>query len=233
MRAFLIETEALDAYAQMALDEAVLEHPEPDAVSLRLYAWLGRMPYAVTFGYSQPYREVMESVGRRGVAAGTPVVRRSTGGGIVWHDGDITFSLVFPWPSVGGPRGVYRRIHAGVRTGLLACGVRTLPFSGRPTAGLRAQCFAGPEPEDLVREDGTKLLGGALRRRRGTGLYQGSLRPEGLGVPREALHGAIVEGFSLQWSSLFARTEPRPVVAAAAEELRAQRYSREEWNQRR
>ena len=185
----------------------------------------------MTFGYSQPYREVAEMVRRRGIDAGMPMVRRSTGGGAVWHDGDITFSFVFPWPSDGGPMGVYRRIHAGVRSGLTACGVRSRPFCGDRRGG--AQCFAGPEPEDLVREDGTKLLGGALRRRRGAGLYQGSLRPEGLGVARETLRGAVVEGFSLQWPSPFQRAEPRPVVAAAAEEFRAQRYSREEWNQRR
>ena len=233
MRAYLLETPELDAYGQMAMDEAVLDTAAPETLTLRLFRWLGRVPFGVTFGFSQPYAEVRDGVRSAGLEpAEVPLVRRCTGGGIVFHDGDVTFSLVFPWPRLKPPLAVYRDIHRGVLLGLKTLGIAARPWPQRP-AGPQMRCFAGPEPEDLVREDGTKFLGGALRRRMGRGLYQGSLRPEGLPAPAERLREAIVEGLSLQWAALFEPAAPEPATAAAAQRLRLERYARDAWNQRR
>jgi lipoate-protein ligase A len=68
---------------QMALDEALLEYAERPM--LRSYRWAGQ---AVSFGYSQSLAAVRERI------PPLPSVRRWTGGGIVEHGGDWTFSAL-------------------------------------------------------------------------------------------------------------------------------------------
>ncbi|MBI3299383.1 MAG: lipoate--protein ligase family protein [Elusimicrobia bacterium] len=230
-RALLLETPALGAAAQMALDEAVLEGVE--GLSLRFYRWAGPVPHAVTFGISQEYDAVLAAVRERWGGASMPLVRRATGGGIVHHDGDLTFSLTFPWPTLSDPGLVYKDIHLAAHLGFKALGVETALWSPGRTEGFRLQCFSGPEPKDLVSPAGVKALGGALRRLRGRGLYQGSLRPEVLGTGAELSRQAIVEGLSVSWKALFEPAEPSAAVSARAEELRRQRYESDRWNRRR
>src|SRR5215472_9324698 len=72
----------------MALDEALLLNmPRLQAPVLRFYGWTEK---AASFGYFQRYSEVERLTLLR------PLVRRPTGGGIVPHDSDWTYSLVFP-----------------------------------------------------------------------------------------------------------------------------------------
>jgi len=151
----------------------------------------------------------------------------------VFHGSDVTFSLVFPWPTLSDPSLVYKDVHLAVHLGFKAGGVATGLWSPTRAPGLRPDCFAGPEPKDLVSPEGSKALGGALRRRRGRGLYQGSLRPEVLGVSAQAARVAVTEGLSVGWKALFERQEPEPRAAARAHELRAERYSSDRWNRRR
>jgi lipoate-protein ligase A len=72
----------------MAFDEALLEavHLAGNPI-LRLYGW--NEP-AATFGYFQKWAEVASWIKLR------PLIRRPTGGGLVPHDADWTYSLVFP-----------------------------------------------------------------------------------------------------------------------------------------
>lgn len=186
----------LDAAQQMALDEALLLRARPMA---RVYRWAGP---AVTFGYSQKY-----------VPGG---VRRATGGGIVVHgEGELTFSTVFPWSRLHSPCLVYKDIHRALHLSFKAAGLATRLWSpGRPP-GVQLECFSAPETMDLVSEDGTKVLGGALRKRSGWGLYQGSLRLPGA-TPDMVLR-------ALQ------APEPEPVDFSELEK----KYRSDEWNKRR
>lgn len=234
MRAFLLKTGPLDVPSQMALDEAVLNAAEPGALYLRLYRWPGLSLQGATFGYSQPYAAAVQAARARLGGVSFPLVRRLTGGGLVYHDGDLTFSFVFPWPRLATPAFLYKNIHVGVHLGLKARGAASRLWSpAQPPAPAGTECFARPEPKDLVREDGAKVLGGALRRRRGTGLYQGSMRPEVLALPPDRLADALLEGFGLQWSALFEPVEPRPETAAAARRLLEERYCSDGWNKKR
>ncbi len=219
---------ALDAAGQMALDEAVLLSAPRGAVVLRVYRWAGR---DCTFGYSRPRAEALAACAARGWRGAAPV-RRATGGGIVFHDGDLTFSLVFPWDRTLAPDAVYEAVHRGVRLALKARGASTRLFSppGR-SPGAAAACFARAEPLDLTAEDGRKVLGGALRKKDGKGLYQGSLRPEGLGLSAEALAEAVAEGAG-RAAGAAATTEIRDEWRALGRELET-RYRSPEWNQRR
>src|SRR5208283_2290118 len=94
----------------MALDEALLESaPQRARPVLRFYSWT--LP-AATFGYSQKYSQAAAMTPLR------PLVRRPTGGGLVPHDADWTYSLIFPaqhyWHCLKAVES-YRRAHEWIR----------------------------------------------------------------------------------------------------------------------
>ncbi len=213
----------------MALDEAVLVCAPPERFVLRFFRWVGP---ALTFGYSQPYALAEAAARSRSIPTGQ-VVRRATGGGIVFHDGDLTFSLVFPWPRLSPPAEIYEKVHRGALSGLLDSGMEASLWASPAGAARlrRAQCFLGPEPSDLVDGCGRKLLGGALRRRLSRGLYQGSLRLSGLDERRTAFEAALAAGLAREWGRLLS-CELEPAWIAAAEDL-AGKYASEDWNRRR
>ncbi len=183
----LIASPVLDAAGHMALDEAVLSASPPNALILRVYRWSGP---GCTFGYSQKYEDA-----KAACKAGVAPVRRATGGGIVHHDGDTTFSLIFPWDKTCAPETIYKNIHRGIHQALKARGVANGLWSPtQPAKGLAASCFARAEKADLVDDDGVKILGGALRKKGAKGLYQGSLR---LPVAEEVLIDGITREFGV------------------------------------
>ncbi len=217
---------ARDASSQMALDESVLELALPGAVILRFYRWSGP---AVTFGRGQSWEEARRAADARGWTDASPV-RRPTGGGVVFHDGDITFSLVFPWERLCGASAVYKNIHRGIHQGLRRAAIQVSILSAASRPGVGGVCFTSPVHMDLIAPDDAKVLGGALARRRGKGLYQGSMRPEALGRPREELEAAVVSGLALEFGD-----EPvRDIEPAWLERARAlePRYRAESWNRR-
>jgi lipoate-protein ligase A len=214
----------LDAAGQMALDEAALNLVPEGSGFLRFYAWAGR---AVTFGLAQPF-SLAEALAKDRGMAGVPIVRRPTGGGVVFHDGDFTFSVIFPWERLTSALGVYECMHLAVRQGLAARGMETVVAG--PGAAADA-CFDAPSPFDLVLPDGRKLMGGALRRRAGKGLYQGSLRPELCGLQTEELRKAVVAGIRDKWPCPWIDA-PQPAWLAEAGTLAA-KYRSDDWNRRR
>lgn len=206
----------LDAAGHMALDEAVLLESPPDALVLRVYEWAGE---ACTFGFSQRYEDA-----KAACKAGVAPVRRATGGGIVHHDGDVTFSLVFPWDRTCAPETIYKNIHRGIHQALKARGTVNGMWSPKEKApGIAASCFARAEKADLVDADDRKILGGALRKKGVKGLYQGSLRVR---VPE----AVIVDGITREFGR--PSTEILPSWLEAGQALEA-RYRSAEWNARR
>lgn len=226
----------MDAPGHMALDEAILELALPGTSFFRFYEWRGP---AVTFGLAQPYALALACAKASGMAC-VPIVRRPTGGGVVFHDGDLTFSVVFPWERLSPALQVYERMHLGIREALAKRGVETsvAGFAGPPPllappagGGERSICFDAPSPFDLLGGNGEKLLGGALRRRKGQGLYQGSFRPERCRLPRRELEVAVAEGICAAWPG--ARPEPLDPAWFAAGERLAEKYGSAAWNKRR
>jgi lipoate-protein ligase A len=206
----------MDAAAHMALDEAVLLESAPDAVVLRVYEWKGE---ACTFGFSQKYADA-----KAACKNGIEPVRRATGGGIVFHDGDVTFSLVFPWDRTCAPETIYKNIHRGIHQALKARGTVNGMWSPKEKApGIAASCFARAEKADLVDADDKKILGGALRKKGVKGLYQGSLR---VAVARDVIVDAIAREFGRP------STEILPSWLEAGKRLES-KYRSAEWNKRR
>lgn len=184
-RWMVLNSGAADAGENMAIDEALL-----DGVSkigcpvLRFYEWSAP---AASFGYSQKYEEVSTWTNVR------PLVRRPTGGGLVLHGSDWTYSLMIPrehgWYRLGASES-YCRMHAWIRSAFESIGVTT-ELAVQPSTGLAGQCFARAEPSDLLCA-GRKIAGAAQRRSRTGLLIQGSVHPEGLdGVAQEAWREAM------------------------------------------
>lgn len=158
-----------DGPGQMALDEALLE--SADQPILRIYRWSAHW---VSFGYSQ----------RRGEVAGrfpaTPLVRRWTGGGIVDHATDRTFSLIVPREDAFArlrPAASYCAIHRAVGEALSATGHPTVLAAPSGAAAIPGECFvSAPAEYDVLDAGGRKICGGAQRRTRAGLLHQGSLQ---------------------------------------------------------
>src|SRR5262245_38614405 len=85
---YLFDSGARQPAENMAWDEALLETaPARARPLLRFYAW---SEPAATFGYFQKYQEVERMTSLR------PLIRRPTGGGLVPHATDWTYSVVIP-----------------------------------------------------------------------------------------------------------------------------------------
>ncbi len=161
-------------------------------------------------------------------------MRRATGGGIVFHDGDLTFSVVFPWDKTWAPDSIYKNIHRGVHSALKAAGTSTSLWSPpRRPLGAAAACFTRAEPMDLGScPTGRKILGGAFC---ASGAGKACIRArcgcEALALLREAIEAAVADGVAREFGAAPATEIP----AAWLEAGRAleERYRSREWNERR
>lgn len=215
-----------DPAFNMALDEVLLGAAAGlGRPVLRFYGWTEP---AATFGYFQRHREVEEWTNLR------PLIRRPTGGGLVKHDADWTYSLAFPpghaWHRLKAEES-YERVHAWISSSFLSLRMRTelAPCCRKELPG---QCFAGAEKFDLLWE-GRKIAGAAQRRNRDGLLIQGSVQSLPGGVSREDWQRAMVAVGSEQWGAEWAALAPDGELAAQARALAADKYAQEAHNRRR
>jgi lipoyl(octanoyl) transferase len=212
---FLDET-ARDGPEQMALDEALLEFAGRPV--LRSYRWARQ---TVSFGYSQSLTAVRESI------PSLPSVRRWTGGGIVEHGCDWTFSLVVPSGeplAKARPEDTYRWIHSRIMTALNELGFPAR-LAGPQECARGIACFSSPAMHDVIGLDQRKLCGGAQRRTRRGFLHQGSI--QNLRLPAD---------FAIRLLDLMAtetlRISPGLAMLARAGELAAEKYATMAWLER-
>lgn len=169
-----------DGPMQMALDEVLLRSVKRP--TLRIYRWSGP---CVTFGYFQPLEAVRQSY--PGIPS-VSLVRRWTGGGMVEHGKDLTFSLMIPMGNSAAstpPASFYSELHrhiAGWLSGVVSSEVR---LAGEGDIKSGPLCFTAPAGNDILMS-GQKILGGAQRRSAGALLYQGSLQGMG-GIPLDSM----------------------------------------------
>ncbi len=145
----------------MAVDEALLREVRQPV--LRLYEW--NVP-AVSLGYFQP----ADLAGER------PFIRRYTGGGLVDHAHDITYTVVLPrahpWMELSAPDS-YCMVHRGVQAALAACKIES-DLTPEASTAESESCFAKPVRFDVMTA-GHKVSGAAQRRTREGLLHQGSI----------------------------------------------------------
>ena len=221
----VLETAPAPAAENMAVDEALLELASHRAAPvLRFYGW---SEPAASFGFFQRFRDIEQMTPLR------PLVRRPTGGGLVPHDRDWTYSLVFP-PSAEWYRAKatesYERVHAWVNAGFHKLGVSSqlAPQASHTAAG---QCFVGSERFDVVIGD-RKIAGAAQRRNKLGLLIQGSVQPPP-GVKRDEWQAALCGLATVRWNVCWAPFAPRADWNQRVQQLIAEKYSRREYNERR
>ena len=210
----------------MALDAALLESmPRLQTPVLRFYGW---MEPAASFGYFQKISDVEAATRLR------PLLRRPTGGGIVPHDIDWTYSAAFPagheWHSLKAEES-YRRIHDWLR---LAFAELTIETALAPCCqkSLPGQCFVGYEKSDVLWE-GQKVAGAAQRRTKSGLLIQGSVQPPPLNLAKADWQAAMcivaVNRFCSGWEELIVQGD----LLSRATTLAETRYSQVAYNQKR
>ena len=234
----------------MALDEALLENVSRlGKPVLRFYGWTEP---AATFGYFQRFAEVERATLLR------PLIRRPTGGGIVPHDSDWTYSFVVPpnheWHLLKAEES-YRRIHEWIQsafanlkieTELAPCCKKAVQVGrsrGDETHSEKisqrllassptSQCFAGHEKFDLLWH-GKKIAGAAQRRNKSGLLIQGSVQPPPISIARAGWENAMRAVASEKWKVEWAEFLPDENLRARASELTRQKYSQMSYNQKR
>lgn len=169
----------LNMAADEALAEESLRHGCP---VVRFYGW---EPTSVSLGAFQRLGDARQCQ----AIAGTPLVRRPSGGGAIVHGSDLTYAAAVPrtHPWGGRPQAFYDAFHIAFVAELVARGLaarRHQPVPGSSAAAdtERFFCFdrraegdvvvavgGGPDPAD------PKVLGSAQRRHAGCVLQHGSL----------------------------------------------------------
>ena len=200
----------------MALDEALLV--SATAPILRFYRW--QRP-SLSFGYFGRYTEVEDQAAQR------EIVRRWTGGGIVPHGDDLTYSIILP---AGNPLlarsspEIYSDVHEAIRRALQSNGIQAV-LANSPAPKISEACFANAVRADLL-SDGRKIAGAAHRRSRLGLLHQGSIQRADLPSRfKEDLARSLCERFELRSLS--------PETIAAAVRISETKYGTPEWLRRR
>jgi lipoate-protein ligase A len=204
----------------MALDEAMLlgAH-EP---WMRVYQW---SEPTISIGFSQELQRVQAEHHE------WPLVRRWTGGGVVVHDGDWTYTLAAPQGSVlceMRATDSYRMIHEAMVEALGECGITDCVLQPESTSDGMGVCFVEPAKHDVVHR-GEKIAGAGQRRAKAGFLHQGTVQP--LKLPEE---------FGLRFAqqlarevSLIAQAEAEKTLMPVAEDLARRKYGSAEWTRNR
>jgi lipoate-protein ligase A len=200
------------AAMNMAVDEALFE--SAILPSIRFYRW--DHP-ALSFGYFGKYEDVRGSK--------RDIVRRWTGGGIVLHGTDLTYSIIVPASAeLFRARAIYAKVHGALRDALAADGEQA-ELAQLDSTVISESCFARPVIADVLL-NGRKIAGAAQRRTRRGLLQQGSIQQV-----------ELAEDFAARFTRELS-LDSRPgawngSIIDRAEEIARERYGRSEWLQRR
>jgi lipoate-protein ligase A len=206
----------------MAIDEALFDSVA--VPSIRFYRW--NSP-ALSFGYFGKFADVANYASER------DLVRRWTGGGVVFHGEDLTYAIVIP-PSdpvfSESSRSIYAAIHAALRDALVANGEPAELAPGMVDAGAAIidrgySCFANPVRADVML-NGRKVAGAAQRRTRRGLLQQGSIQYVDLGK-------GLSERFAQALSANGGEREINRETLDRARELAEQKYRADAWLRKR
>jgi lipoate-protein ligase A len=189
----LLKTGARPGVYNMALDEALLESVAGGSPPvLRFYSW---KPPAVTVGYFQGLEEEVDLEACR--RSGVDVVRRISGGGAVFHDAEITYSLIIPvdHPLTGSSiMGSYEKLCSGVSAGLALLGIDAAfaPINDIIAGGKKVSGNAQTRRKGCVLQHGTVLLD-----------LDGELMFSLLRVPQEKMKGKFVQDIKARVTGLY------------------------------
>jgi lipoate-protein ligase A len=249
----LLFTPDVDPYMNMAIDEALTRecnYSEEKPATIRFYTW---KKTSCSIGYFQKMKAVLKAQNNKKI----PVVRRPTGGGIVYHGNDITFSIVKKRMQPGKQENItsfYKLIGESLLRGLERLGFTGTSYhpedeshrsaqEGKPLNNRLPQpsfCSVTPAKYDIM-INGSKVAGYAARKSQGAVLCQGYLdvyerweeqyngsREKAINLLFDNLAGSFKDVFGITLtSSQLTEEEMR-----SASELRNKKYACDEWNYR-
>lgn len=234
----------------MAIDEALLESAGRGETILRFYSW---SPPTLSLGYFQDYedRRLHEA------SAELDVVRRSTGGGAIVHDRELTYSFVTPIAQrfSADHQQLVRVFHETLCESLanwhIAANLYSLapaePTQNRQPAKKSFLCFERRAIDDVVL-GGAKIAGSAQRRRRHALLLHGSVlleksssAPELPGIGSFTERPPTADALADAWGDLIAARLGANLIGAkltnqerqSAENHRRTKYETGTWQMRR
>jgi lipoate-protein ligase A len=214
------------AAMNMAIDEVLLETAV--VPTIRFYRW--RSP-ALSFGYFGKFSDVVI------YAAERDLVRRWTGGGIVFHGDDLTYSIVIPANDPvfdESSIAIYEKIHRALADALNGVGERAVVAGGVDPGGIALSkhaaasgynCFANPVRADIM-INGRKIAGAAQRRTRRGLLQQGSIQGT-------TTNTDLAEKFAQSMSANCNDFEVSERIFQRAREIAQQKYGTESWLRKR
>jgi lipoate-protein ligase A len=194
----IVEPEPLPGPRNMAVDERLFDLAASSGWTyLRFYQWARP---TVSLGYSQDADKVVDAAFC--AAHGVAIVRRMTGGKLVLHDREVTYSIASSDAEVFTEtlRDSYRSISLALIRGLARLGVRARLAESAPPGYAKGTmpCFAFAA-RDEIEVDGRKIVGSAQKRTGPVFLQHGSLpleKDEAL-LAAVARPGEVPEGLGL------------------------------------
>jgi lipoate-protein ligase A len=217
------EAGAHSAAMNMAIDEALLEYATNPLI--RFYRW--KQP-ALSFGYFGRFADVASYENKR------DLVRRWTGGGIVFHGEDLTYSIVIPAGNAAfdeSSMSIYEKIHRALCEALKKNGQPAVVAAGADRRGMtgvndsRYNCFETPVRSDVI-IDGRKVAGAAQRRTRSGLLQQGSIQ----GID---LENDLAQQFAHQLSTDHSERKLDDKILKRARDLMERKYGTDVWLRKR
>ena len=174
----LILSPKLSGSAHMEFDLGLFNDLEKGSIpsTLRIYSW---RPKCISLGYSQDIDGLVDR--SRAKNTGWDIVKRPTGGGIVFHnEAEVTYSLVTALDDPLLPGGLvssYKKLSEAIVHALGLLGVKA-GLTRTQNSDHRTQnavlCFSYPAEYEIV-AGGKKIVGSAQKRGKRALLQQGSI----------------------------------------------------------
>jgi len=156
----LLQPDFNTASTNMAIDRAVLVANSTSKVppTVRFFGW---SPPAISIGYFQNLEGEVDLDACR--KFGVDYVRRITGGGAVFHEKEVTYSIVIPESHPEIPKNIkdsYGRICGAITKGLKHLGIesRYVPINDITTDGKKISGSAQTRKARTVLQHGTVLI---------------------------------------------------------------------------
>ena len=227
----------------MGIDEALLKTAsEQGACVLRFYQW---SEPTLSLGYFQKYKDRSNHQ----ESSLNTCVRRSTGGGAILHDNEITYSLCMPNSNRFSKQSelLYATVHEAIIESLLGQNILAEKAKRIQRSPEPFLCFQRRAGGDIL-IDGIKVCGSAQRRWKNAILQHGSLllaksscAPQLAGI--KEITGIFVKASQLIESLVgilesklrisFVQSEISTEIASLGKKIETNKYSNPQWTAKR
>ena len=224
--AYLINDSAANAAYNMAKDDYLLSITDDNKLFLRFYDW---STPTMSIGYFQPYE--------LGINKGCDLVRRATGGGLVDHRKDLTFTIVLPvsHPYIACKCESYKQINSVIVSCLNKISVNASLHEKHIDKAIdrkQMACFTTPSIHDVILNNGRKFAGGAQRRRATGLLHQGSIDISLIDRDRDLFKNDLIKAFTEKLAASFSTYELSEKEELIIQKLATEKYQTEKWNKK-